>query len=379
MNQQLRLTVLLTLAAAHLFGQISLSNSYFPEPGDTLKTATDLTPSGITITPAGGDQVWDFTDLQPQATLERTVLAAAAGQGSAGFPSADVLVEQFNGAEGYYHSTDNAFSIIGYFGQDPLGQGIEISAPFAPAYTERWAPLDFLDLNLHESALLFAVAADDIPGNIFDSLEISPDSVRIRVATNRTDLVDAWGNLSIPGGTYDVLREKRIEYRDVRLDAKIGGLPWFDVTDIAIAALPIEELGRDTVTTYHFWSPDAKEPIAVITADASGENVESVSFKNNQIISNATVAGPAKPSVNVFPNPAINWVQFDFANLPRGTYRVELYNLLGVSIWSKSYPLAGSHSERIQLNGFRPGLYIYAVTGPDGHRLLTRRLLVGRP
>src|SRR5690606_39507175 len=60
---------------------------------------------------------------------------------------------------------------------------------------------------------------------------ISPDSVRLRIAISREDEVDAWGELEIPTGTYNVLREKRTEIRSSAVEAKIIGLGgWFDIT-----------------------------------------------------------------------------------------------------------------------------------------------------
>ncbi|MCB0638156.1 MAG: hypothetical protein KDC54_16115, partial [Lewinella sp.] len=303
--QKLPLIFLISLLCSALSGQISLDASYFPVPGDTLRTATALNPGMIDIGVAGSGQTWDFSMLQADATLERAVTAASAGQGSSAFPNATLLVEQTNGAEGYYQSTENSFSIIGYFGVDPLGQGFEVSAPFSPAYVERWAPLDFLDLNGNDAALQFDAAVEDIPGNLFDGLEIVPDSIRLAVSTDRTDLVDAWGTMTLPGGaSYEVLRERRLEYREVLLYAKVGGLPWFDITTIALAALPIDELGRDTVMSYYFWSSEAKEPVAVVTSDATGENIQSVTYKYDAEVVSATTSNrpPAEPSVRAYPN-----------------------------------------------------------------------------
>jgi hypothetical protein len=378
MLHNLPLCLFLTLFGGALLGQISLDDSYFPVPGDTLRTVTALNPSGISITDPGGNQSWDLSMLAAETVLERPVTAAAAGQGSSAFPTATVLVQQNNGAEGYYLSTANSFSIVGYFGVDPLGQGLEVSAPFNPPYVERWAPLDFLDLYENEAALEFDAAVEDIPGNLFEGLDITPDSIRLAVTTDRTDLVDAWGSLTIPGGTYEVLRERRLEYREIRLFAKIGGLPWIDITDIALAALPIEELGRDTTTSYFFWSDEAREPIAVITTNASGE-VQAVTYKYNEEVSTAPARPLAEPGVRAYPNPAINWVQFAFTDIPAGQYRLEIYNVLGVRVWSQDYQLAGDQQERVSLSGLRPGLYIYALSTPGGQRLATRRLLVGRP
>lgn len=362
-----------------LYGQTTVTNAYFPIAGDTLFTAIDDMPEGITVSAAGGDQTWNFSNLTADVTRERVVQDAAVGEGAAQFPSASLLINQATGAEGYYQSTDTEFGIIGYFGEDPLGQGIQVDAPFDPAYVERWAPLNFFDLNENESSLFFTVAVDDIPGNIFDNLPISPDSIRVRVNTDRTDLVDGWGSLSIPGGTYDVLREKRTEARDVRLEAKIGFLPWADVTDIALEALPIDELGEQTLVTYTFWSNEAKEPIAILNVDPEDETVNTVEFKYNGVISSVAASPQLAPSVLVYPNPAITFTNFEFNHLEPGYYRLDIMNVAGSKVWSKPYYIGRNRTVKVDISDLRRGVYLYALQDEQGNRIAVNRLLVMNP
>jgi hypothetical protein len=381
MKQFLRITFSLLLSMPLLLnGQITLQSSdYFPAIGDTLRTITDNMPTGVTITAPGGNQSWNFTSLQNSFSQERAVGDPAGGTSSGSYPTANILLDQVAGGEGYYLSSSTQFAILGYAGTDPLGQGFEVNAPFLPPYVERWAPLNFFDLKNHESALTIAIAADDIPGNIFDGLPITPDSIRVRVATTRTDLVDAWGTLSIPGGEYDILREKRTEYRDIRLDAKFGPFPWADITDLALDALPIEELGTDTIVTYSFWSGDAKEAIAVINADPSGTQVESVTFKDNGVVSSNNNVIVSNPSFSVYPNPAIVHTSFEFNNIPAGNYTMDVYNLAGRSIWKENYRMNGHHIANFNVTRLKKGMYLCVLSNDKGERISVKRLLVTTP
>lgn len=381
MKQFLHLSICLLLSMPmFLKGQITLQSSdYFPAIGDTLRTVVDNAPSGIAITAPGGDQSWNFTSLQNSFSQELVVSDPAGGTSAGSYPSANILLDQAAGGEGYYISNSTQFAILGYAGTDPLGQGFQVNAPFLPEYVERWAPLAFFDLRNHQSALTVAIAADDIPGNIFDGLPITPDSIRVRVATTRTDLVDAWGTLSIPGGDYDVLREKRTEYRDVRLDAKIGPFPWADITDLALDALPIDALGTDTIVTYSFWSGDAKEAIAVIRADPGGTQVESVTFKDNGVVSNTATIVAAQPSFSIYPNPAIVHTNFEFKNIPAGKYTMDVYNLAGRSVWRESYQMNGQQIENFNVTRLRKGMYLCVLSNSAGERIGVKRLLVSTP
>ncbi|MEZ4985859.1 MAG: T9SS type A sorting domain-containing protein [Saprospiraceae bacterium] len=380
--KQILLSAFITAMAWHQgTAQIVLDAAeYFPVAGDTLRIATDNTPSAaIAITPAGGEQTWDFSMLQSDFVQERLVRPASEGEAAATYPTANILFDQAAGGEGYYLSNANAFSIVGYAGTDPLGLGFQVSAPFTPAYVERWAPLQFFDLHTHNAALTIALATEDIPGNLFDGLPIAPDSIRVRVNTARTDLVDAWGTLTIPGGTFDVLREKRTEFRNVRLEAKVGIFPWQDITDLALAGLPIDQLGADTLVTYSFWGEQVKEPIVVINADPTGTTVETVDYKHIEIVSAATVLNKREPAVNVYPNPAIVQAKFEFANFADGIYTIELYNLTGRPVLRKEVHVMDHQVEKIGVAHLPKGIYLYAIMNSKGQRLAVNRLVVMKP
>ncbi len=378
--KQTLLSLFVTLATLSiLIAQPTLDTNYFPVPGDTLRTAVDESPTGIVLTAPGGDQSWDFSSLEADQTFEQTVVEPTEGEGAADFPNANVLINYQNGAEAYFRSDENEFANIGYFGDDPLEQGIQVSAPLSPGYVERWSPLAFFDLNENNSALLVTIDADQIPGNIFDGLPIAPDSIRVNLSTERTDLVDGWGELTIPGGTYDVLREKRIEHREVFIEARATFTPWVDVTDFVLELLPIDELGTDTLVSYYFWSNDVKEPVAIIRSDAAGNTVESIEFKDNGVISSTNPVQAKAANVSVYPNPAIVETWFSFSGLSAGNYQLELFNLAGSKVWSNEYYINGERKVRVPLGNLRKGLYLYALQDSNGQRIAVNRLVIVRP
>lgn len=380
MKQVLLSTLFAFTVLSQLCAQLSLqAGDYFPAIGDTLRIAFDNSPTGVAITAPGGGQVWNFSSLTSDGTLTRVVRPAAAGEAADSYPSANIVFDQGGGGEGYYLSDNSAFAIIGYAGTDPLGLGFEVSAPFTTPYVERWGDLNFFDLNNHTSALTIALATSDIPGNIFSGLPIAPDSVRVRVATTRTDLVDGWGTLTIPGGTYNVLREKRTEYREVRLDARAGPFPWVDITDLALGNLPIPQLGIDTLVTYSFWSDTAKEPVAVVNMDNAGVEVESVEFKFNDVISSTTRAIVRSPKILAYPNPAMVQAHFEFSNIPTGRYELALYDLTGKRLLQRTYHISGKQTESVGVAHLPKGIYLYALTDAQGKKVVVNRLVVVKP
>jgi len=380
--KKLLLSLITLLGSLGLFAQITVTNATFPVAGDTLFTAIDNMPNGVTITAAGGPQSWNFAGLQAPFTRRNIVRSAGTGSAAANFPAAELRMSLGDNGEGYFNVTSNRFELIGFSGTDPIGQNVQVQTPFSPAEIYRRAPMNLFDVNQSQSALLVAFSADDLPSAILDLLPITPDSLRVRIHTNRTDIVDAWGTLTIPGGIYDVLREKRTEFQDTRLDIKVGFFPWQDITDIVVQLVGIEgldQLGRDTTVSYHFFNNQVKEPIAVVTINNAQTAPETVEYKAKDIVSNVQNLGGLKPNVYAFPNPAIVSVRFEFSNLPKGEYTLRIFNVLGEEMIKKRYFVNGSRTEKVDISQLKKGAYLYSLVNERGKTLITKRMVVVRP
>ena len=371
------------LFAISVQAQISITDAYFPSAGDTLKTAFDGMPSGIIVNPVGGsvDQTWNFNSVQG-TSREIVYYPASEGDASDQFPSADLHTKLNPVGEMYYKKSPSSFEWLGYQGIDPVNLGIALLVKLDPTLIERRAPLNFLDFGNTDSAVLLPFAASDIPGGILDSLPVTPDSIRLRIAIDRTSIVDGWGKLTIPGGTYDVLREKQIEERETLMDIKIGSGPfaqWIDITDVISGGFG-EFLGKDTITTYTFYNDLEKEAISVVTVDnLDNDLVESVEYKDNGVQTSLRYVDTGKPDLIAYPNPAIDDIRIDFLNLPSSTYTLKIYNILGIVVMEKKYAISGDRSEKINLTSLRKGTYLYSLINENGKIISTKRLMIMRP
>ncbi len=380
----MRIIILSCLSLLFVFAiqaqPITVTNAYFPQVGDTLKMAFDGMPSGIVINPPGGstDQNWDFNSAQGMSR-QVIYLPASEGEASAEFPSADMVVKLDPVGETYYKKTATTFELIGYQGLDPANLGINLIVQLNPTLIERKAPLNFIDFGNSYAAILLPFAADQIPGGILDSLPLQPDSIRLRVTIDRTNVVDGWGKATIPGGTYDVLREKQIEERNTLLDVKVGIGPFSQwIEDVAVPGLDF--LGKDTLTTYSFYNDEEKEAIAIVTVDNQDNNiVDAIEYKDNGIQTNIRYVNTGKPDLIAYPNPAIDEVRIDFFNLPASVYTLKVYNILGIIVMEKKYNINGDRTEKINLTNLRKGTYLYSLINDSGKIISTKRLMIMRP
>ncbi|MCA0238558.1 MAG: T9SS type A sorting domain-containing protein [Bacteroidetes bacterium] len=363
--------------------QITITASTFPVAGDTFRIAIDMNPTNIqAITPPGGNQLWDFSSLQIDQTNEVIYQPASAGVHSMSFPGAELVTITPN-AESYLNVTSTQFQSLGYAGVAANSFGIQVLAKYSPPITERKVPLNFFDLNPQEFNLTLPFSSDVLPDTLLSFLPIVPDSFRIRLTTNRTELTDGWGNCQIPGGNYEVLRIKRTDYISSGMDVKVPFLGWLDLSGLiggGGGGTPIGNfIGTDTIVSYHFLSGTEHQEIAAVTLSNDQSSVQSVQFKNNAIVANNEVDAPGAANIQAFPNPAVERVRFDCTNLPSEEYTLKIFNIIGKVVWKQNYAISGNRSMTLELEDFRKGTYLYSLVDSKGNIIGTKRLVVLKP
>ncbi|MEO1263415.1 MAG: T9SS type A sorting domain-containing protein [Bacteroidota bacterium] len=365
------------LVTGILGAQITVTDSTFPATGDTLRSAVDLTPSSIEITASGGPFDWDYSSLVVGLQNEAVFLDASDGSVVADLPAAThVVIEELTGTETYYRVTNEEVELLAANGSDPTGFGISTLFQFSPPILERRAPMDYPSNNMTESNLSISLAWADLPPILTDSLPVpfTPDSIRVRIINDRNDFVDAYGTLTIPGGSYEVLREKRTTFTDTRVEILLGFIGWQDVTDV-LGDFGGGGLGQDTTYTYGFYSATEKEPIAVVTTDAD-DNPESVTFKDNGLLSSDRETIQNQPSVALMPNPVSTIVDFNFNHFPKGNYSVGIYGGFGQLVLDRLINLSGSsHRESLDLSPLASGQYFYFVRNEKGEPVTSGKLM----
>lgn len=293
--------------------QITIDNAVFPVVGDTLHFAFGNQPGAINqiFTPPGGPQAWDLSNLQPTQNWNQIMQNPATGSAQASFPGASVLYNPANSAsQVYLQVTGSQVLDMGYFGLDELGLGLNLLFDKIPNLEETWAPVNLFDLRQSAANVLTAFDAPIAPP-ILLNLVPTADSFRIRVTYQRVSAVDAFGTLAIPGGTFDVLRKKRTEYKSMAVDVKVAPLGWIDIS--TIGGQQILPLGTDTITTFHFLNNVSKEAIAVCTLNTAQNAVTGVQYKVVSPPVGTDDVVPEEEHFSLYPNPARHSVTLRWA------------------------------------------------------------------
>lgn len=370
MKMSLSISAILMTAFLKTFGQITVTNAAFPVAGDSVFYSID-TLASILPGASGGNQNWDFTTLVAAFDRQSVYQAAANGQNAASFPNAElVVISQAN--ETYYNTTATRFENVGYTGAGPFN--LPLNLKFSPPVAERRAPLTFGGFPNQESTNLSVTFPTSALAGQIPNLPATIDSLRVKIEFKRLDFADAWGTLKLPAFTHNVLREKRFQTTDTKIEILVPVFGWIE------APFAIPGAGLDTTITYNYFSETDKEAVAVVTMNAAETEATSVRYKRGKTLSAIDNLGEnARATVQAYPNPAVEHTVFYCSNVPEGQYVLKLYNVIGTVVWRQEQQISGSKSVRLDLENFKKGTYLYSLSDMKGNILATKRLMIVKP
>jgi len=361
------------LFCSPLQAQVVVTSESFPVAGDTLFTRVDITPM-ISTGRSGPMQTWEFDNLSSPA-LNETIFVNPNFGSSTAFNDATALNIGDGGTEFYYDSDENAFFELGIFGADPLLGVFNVNARYTQPLILRRAPLNYGDVNQQSTNLLFPFSSEIIPDTFLNSLPFQPDSIRLNIAIQRADTVDAYGTLNVNMVGYEVLREKRIEIRTVGVDALLPFVGWQDVTPIINQILPQFGAGSsDTLRSYYYFAEDLKEPVAVVGVNDM-DTPQRVEFRDLMMTNLDGFSFNQPINITAAPNPSIGFVEFVITNAPSSVYKLKVRNIIGQTLWDKDIFVSGRERIRVDLTHLKRGTYFYSLTDQSGNVISTKRLI----
>lgn len=371
MKQHFLFLLILSVSLGGLNAQPIITNAVFPKTGDTLSYAVDESPENIQITTAGEGLLWDYSSLKSDFFVQQVFETPDSGSGFDLFPQATLLSRLAQGVESYWLVAENKIELLGAYGEDPLELGIVFSTPFSPPLLEISTPLNYLDTLESSTSFSVPFATADLPDSIVAMLPISPDSFRIRTNIHRMDVVDAWGSLQLPEKSYEVLRQKRLETAEIRVDAKIIFLGWQDITELITPLIMAPDFQQDSLLTYRFWSNEAQEPVLICNVDSTGQNITSAQFKNSFLATTVTEETISEAGLSIFPNPAGDQIQIDIQEIPQGAYSLQFFHSNGLLVKEELLWISGSRfSQTLPVSSLQPGFYIGVLKNRDSGKIM---------
>lgn len=229
----------------------------FGTVGDQIYMARDLNPAMLNLANSGNTN-WNFGNLKIQAIDTLDFIDPATTTYGPDFPNANLVIA--NGADtSYLTSTSSKLATQGIFG-DPFGLGIQAVIEYEPELTKVEFPTVFGN-NFTSTAVVDT--AIDTTVQIFDSIRVK------RTLTHNAN-VDAYGNMTIPAGTFNSIRQQT---QRIVIDSVWG---WNGFTGWQnISAFN----AYDTTYLYQWFASGEKYPIVEIVSLQPGSGIVSAAFK----------------------------------------------------------------------------------------------------
>lgn len=347
MKKHLLFSLITLFAVSKGQAQISLGQYDFPF-GIVQYFAYDSTGGGISLGSGGANQSWDFSTLQDQGRDTAEYTNPDWTPYGSSFPGSNLAISQGSETTIYATSSSSGMEILGYV-LNFEGEYFEV--PFDNSQTFIQFPLTYQTSFSDVSAIDFTAAASIAPG---------VDSVRLKNHTSFTNLVDGYGTLTTPTGTYDVLRMYVTEISTDSVWGYVGLTSSWQLVDGE----------TDTTYRYEFFADDLAA-VSTVYVDGFG-NPYSASY----YLSHTTgVEDPTSVEnhISVYPNPANEKLYFNGEF--DGSSSMDIFDITGKQVASHTLPQGTTN---IDVSNLSKGLYIYQIVSADNDIIGKGKLQIAR-
>ncbi|MCF8244445.1 MAG: T9SS type A sorting domain-containing protein [Saprospiraceae bacterium] len=294
------------------------------------------------ISPGGtGMQTWDFSMLDNNSSDSLEFYNASETAYSSLFPGANLAATLDSIAVIYFEKNDNhliTFGTYGTFTLDPYT--VTTALKYNPPQTIIKFPLE-----MNQS---FAETVHSKVQVLGSEVNFPFDSVRAVTTTQRSVLVDAYGQLTSPIGTFDVLRSTETEISVDTIEYLNNGI-WF----------PLQNTPPKTITFYNWWTNQFDLGFPVVQYKIS-PGIDTSMIWLNEFVS-STHDSKSYLNVNLSPNPTSNFLNVE---LPDGfSGQMEVFDLNGRKLLSQA---ALSSFENLNVQALPVGSFVLLLKDKRG-------------
>lgn len=337
------LSVVAILIMISVPAQITITYDDLLDVGDSVSLAVvDSTPPSFNPGPAGANMHWDFSDLVMDTTSTLAFIDPTSTPYGASFPGSNIalegLIAEF-GVEGYGYLTKNisVLQIDGFGGSYDIFE--DVVAPMEPPEVMFDFPVNYLDSSSQTSIMDIRIESPEPPA----------DSLRLKLVTTVVTEVDAWGELTTPSWTGQVLRIK--DERTI-IDSVWVKLLFFWV---------YLESSTNVTHTYKYMANDMGYAMMQFNSDSSDTEFSGINYLVPEDVGIIDYA-LEELELSIFPNPATDEITIDTRNLSLNTqYSILIHDLYGRVIDEVKVTKAQA---RIDVSDYPAGVY-HAILGNE--------------
>lgn len=340
----------MTSFAWGVYSQITINADDLMDAGDSVRlAAVDTLPPGFEPGPAGPDQLWDFSALTMDSVYQVNFLDPANTPYASSFPASNIAAEGLV-EYGWAYATKNSFlfQIDGAAGSYDMFE--DVVAPFNPPEVMFSFPANYLDSMEQTSTIDVTI----------DSPEPLIDSIRLKVVSEISSKIDAWGEIITPEWTGEVLR-----FRDERLAIDSSWIKTFGFW------IYLESNSTFSVM-YKYMGNDIGFPVLQFNVDESGTEYSLVSYMLDVGVGQGELPVPEEIAFDLYPNPASDVIYCCLDDGIRG--QLLIYDLNGRQVHHQS--IAGSQLQfSIDVSALPTGMYQLVLRSKE-KVLSTKKIIV---
>ncbi len=344
-------TILAALFVFAMNAQITLTQADFGNKFFHCVQAHDTLVDSANVhigSPSANSQTWNFTALHNNSTDTITFMDAATTSYASSFSNANIAFTQSN-SPGTYNFLNSTTS-----GVNAIGQGID------HGNITLTTPNEAVILNTPQTYMPFPSTLNStFSGNChttividtsFTYLAFNIDTVHDLHFITYSSVIDAWGTVTTPLGTFPCVRQKYTEKTIDSIYVHAALLGWIYGTITIV----------DSTLSYRWYANNQGYPIVEINMNKTQTWDSSANWILN---SSAGLPGIdfAGTSVSIYPNPASTEI-----NVVKGfdkTITVVIYDLLGNKITEQ---ILTDNFSKISTATYPSGLYTYRIF--DGNK-----------
>ena len=338
-----------------LNAQITITQSDMPSVGDTLRVSITNTIGTLSPDSTGPNYIWDFSQLTPKSQDVEHFIPS--------LPSPYFILPYIS-SYGYITNKIDTTNRVDFFKKSvscyrQMGYGQKIAgqpAPFIykPSDTIYRFPMLFADTDSCTSGYGFPIPGIGYYGE----------------NTKRVNVVDGWGDLTTPYGTFQTLRIKSTLYKTDTL--------YIDTLHFGFTIpLPVQY-------EYKWLGQGEKIPLLLIVANDVAGNaiITNVTYRDSMRagVAQVSVQEIQPPNFNfcVYPNPTHDFVFVSYALEKTENVKMELFNISGKKvsdIFSKKQS-DGQHIELVNLKEMELASGIYFLRMTAGDKTVNSKIVV---
>lgn len=362
--------------------QITLNQSDFGSPGDVFYQATDETVVELNVGMASATaQNWNFSTLTIDQFDTLNFVNPANAPGGGDFPNASVALLTGPNTALFFNNTSGSVQVLG---NGAGAGGFGFSAPFNPPFNLLTYPTTYganssQNYSFDITNYIGLDTTADVP--IVGTLVIQLDSIRIKREGQVNINFDAFGNLTLPIGTFSSLRALNVQTNNDSTFAYLlqpVSIPLFNINltagwnvitnDIAAAISVVAPgifVGNTTGVTveksYDWFTNNKDYLICSIRVDSATAMIpQSARYLSDPIF----LSNPEMELIDggfVYPNPSAQYLSF--SGLPQGFTGMVVMTDMAGRVLQKTALISNAP---ISIEELPSGLYAVSVISHEG-------------